>query len=81
MRQGVFLPVTSAERQNMILNLEINEIPKVVIEDFIKERPGSCLARLQQKNDLILAETVVTDIPEEMLYPSPKFHWERLSLV
>ena len=54
----------------MILNLEINEIPKVVIEDFIKARPGSCLARLQQKNDLILAETVVTDIPEEMLYPS-----------
>lgn len=54
----------------MILNLEINEIPKVVIEDFIKERPDSCLARLQQKNDLILAETVVTDIPEEMLYPS-----------
>lgn len=53
-----------------IINLEVNEIPPKLIEDYISENPNSTLAILAKQGEFELLPTICQDIEKEKLYPS-----------
>ena len=53
-----------------ILNIEINELPPEILNDYIEKNRKSCLAKSKQKGDLIIYTTEAIDVEKEKLYPS-----------
>ena len=52
------------------LNLEINEVPPLVLKDFMCSNRKSYLNQLDQQKRLHIFSTVADDIPQERLYPA-----------
>ena len=53
-----------------IINLEINELPPEVLEDYLNRNKNSTLYRLTGKSLLTTYRTMALDVPKEKLYPS-----------
>ena len=53
-----------------IVNLELNEIPPVVLEDFINKNKNSILGKLHSQGKLEIFKTFASDILKKKLYPS-----------
>ena len=53
-----------------IVNLEINEIPPVVLKDFINKNKSSFLGKLHSQGKLKIFKTFAGDILKKKLYPS-----------
>ena len=53
-----------------IINIEVNEIPSRLIEDYISQNPNSTLSLLANKGQFELFPTICADIEKEKLYPS-----------